>query len=310
MLPNRLPTGVWPVMLTPFHEDGSIDWAALDTLTEWYLSAGAAGLFAVSGSSEVYELTHEERIALARRVIDRAAGRVPIVASAIDFGPLEHQAEFVRAIAETGVQAVVLATCQFAEPGEDDRTWLARAERLLALTADVPLGLYEIPTPYKRLLSPAQMRWAGETGRFLWFKDTCCRLDAITEKIEAVRGTPLRFYNANTPTLLGSLLAGGDGYSGIGANYCPFLYVWLCKHFHRQGEQAAQVQDLLTRFDPIAAVKYPAGAKLSLSRLGLPLRPVCRLAIPPLTQEQLAELDRFMMAALEAERELGSQRPV
>ncbi|MGQ9650947.1 MAG: dihydrodipicolinate synthase family protein, partial [Phycisphaerae bacterium] len=128
--------GVWPVMLTPFHKNGSIDWSSLDALIEWYLKASVAGLFAVSGSSEVYKLTRSERIGLASRVVCRVAGRVPVVASAIDFGTVEQQAELVRAMAETGVQAVILATCQFARQDEGDDRWLDRAERLLSSTQD------------------------------------------------------------------------------------------------------------------------------------------------------------------------------
>lgn len=75
------PFGVWPVMLTPFHEDRSIDWDGLDALIEWYLAAGLSGLFGVCLSSEMYALTPEERVRLAAHVVKRAAGRVPVVAA-------------------------------------------------------------------------------------------------------------------------------------------------------------------------------------------------------------------------------------
>jgi 4-hydroxy-tetrahydrodipicolinate synthase len=73
--------GVWPVMLTPFRGDGSVDWRGLDALTEWYLTSGVAGLFAVCLSSEMYELTHAERVQVAAHVVKRSAGRVPVVAA-------------------------------------------------------------------------------------------------------------------------------------------------------------------------------------------------------------------------------------
>jgi 4-hydroxy-tetrahydrodipicolinate synthase len=53
--------GFIPVMLTPFKNNGAIDYDALTKLTEFYLEAGAAGLFANCLSSEMYELEPDER---------------------------------------------------------------------------------------------------------------------------------------------------------------------------------------------------------------------------------------------------------
>ena len=57
---NRLPKGLYPVMLTPFNDDYSIDINALEELTEFYIKAGAEGLFANCLSSEMFQLTSEE----------------------------------------------------------------------------------------------------------------------------------------------------------------------------------------------------------------------------------------------------------
>ena len=71
-----LPAGVFPTMITPFVPDGSaIDWVVLDKLVDWYIASGVTGLFACCLSSEMYELSADERVELARRVKQRAAGR-------------------------------------------------------------------------------------------------------------------------------------------------------------------------------------------------------------------------------------------
>ena len=54
--------GVWPVVLTPFREDGKIDFPAYRALLEYYIANGVTGLFAVCLSSELYELTAAERL--------------------------------------------------------------------------------------------------------------------------------------------------------------------------------------------------------------------------------------------------------
>ncbi len=299
--------GVWPVMLTPFHWDGAIDWDALDELTEWYLRAGVAGLFSVAQSSEMYALTGEERLAVAARVVRLSGGRVPVVATGTFGGPLEEQARFVREMAAVGVDGVVVLTCQIAGPDESDGIWKANAERLLELTGEVPLGLYECPQPYKRLLSPDLIGWAARTGRFRFHKDTSCMTGPIRAKIEAVRGTSFRFYNANTATLLGSLLAGGHGYSGIAANYFPELYVWLCREFESRPAEALRLQRFLTVADRLVSHKYPRSAKVFLGMRGLRLGPTCRVGNPELVEEELLALEQLRDYALEMAGELGAQ---
>ena len=73
--------GVWPVMLTPFTDDNRVDYDSLEKLINWYIENGVAGLFADCQSSEMFFLSLEERVELARFIKEKAAGRVPVVAS-------------------------------------------------------------------------------------------------------------------------------------------------------------------------------------------------------------------------------------
>jgi 4-hydroxy-tetrahydrodipicolinate synthase len=317
---SLLPGGLWPVMLTPFEEDGAIDWRGLDALVEWYLQAGSSGLFAVCLSSEMYELTEAERLALGRRVVERAAGRVPVVASGTFGGPLEDQADFIRQMAGTGVRAVVVTPCQLVTAGEGDALLRDRLERLLELTDPIPLGLYECPSPYKRLLSPELMGWAGHTGRFRYHKDTACEPAAIRAKLDAIRNTPLGLYNAHTPTALDSLGHGAAGVSPIAANYYPELFAWLCQHFVdrgivvRQGccddhdclTQARALQRMLTLMEGVASSKYPAAAKLWLrERCDLPITTRCRVPAEPLVYHDRALLNALWETAEQLRQSLA-----
>ena len=268
--------GVWPTMITPFNEDKTIDWGGVDALTDWYVEAGVAGIFAVCLSSEFYELCSDERIGLASRVVRRAGGRVPVVASGTFGGPIDSQAQFVRRMADTGVSAVVVLTCQLAGEQEGNRQWLANAERLQDLASDVSLGLYECPSPYARLMPAELMGTLAATGRFTFHKDTSCDPEAIVAKIEAMRGTRFKFFNANLPTLLESLSAGGNGYCGIAANLYPELIAWLCDRYQDMPEETGRLQRLLTVADAVSHHKYPTSAKAFLRLRGLEIKPVCR----------------------------------
>src|SRR5690606_14572829 len=82
-----------PVMLTPFTESGSVDFGGLTKLTEFYLRAGAAGLFANCQSSEMFSLSGEEQHAIVDHVVRVADGAVPVVATGTFGGPVEKQAD-------------------------------------------------------------------------------------------------------------------------------------------------------------------------------------------------------------------------
>lgn len=297
--------GVWPVMLTPFSSGGEIDWNMVDLLTDWYISSGVSGLFAVCLSNEMYHLTNEERLALAQRVVCRANGRVPVVASGTFGGTLEERTWFVKQMSQTGVDGVVIIVCQLAGKDQSDEMWKANVEILLESTKDVPMGLYECPKPYHRLLSPELMGWCASTGRFYFLKETSAQIDFITQKIEASKNSSLRFLNANTHVLLTALQRGGDGYCGVGANFFPDLYVWLCERFESDPEKAVRLHRFLSIAQKVVAHKYKVSAKCYLRLLGLPLNSVCRDQHEIFLDDDLLVLDHLKETADEQRTELG-----
>ncbi|HEX2948187.1 MAG TPA: dihydrodipicolinate synthase family protein [Armatimonadota bacterium] len=288
--------GVWPTMVTPFSETGGIDWDGVDALIDWYLAAGVAGLFAVCLSSEMYALSPDERLALACHVVHKVDGRIPIVACGTFGGAVSDQAEYVRMMADTGVSAVVAIVCQLAAQDEGDDILQDHLETLVELTPGIPLGLYECPKPYHRLLSAELLAWAAHTERFVFMKDTSCSRQAIRAKIRAVRGTPLRWFNANTPTLLDSLRWGGDGYCSIGANAFPALYVQHCARYAENPARAEQLQEFLTMAEMTIRPNYPTSAKLFLRNSHLPIQLNSRIDNPVLHEEDTIILTQLMQA--------------
>lgn len=95
---DRLSKGLWPVMLTPYSENYQVDLKALEELTEFYISAGASGLFANCLSSKMFQLTDEERVLITKTVVDKVNGRIPMVSSGTFSEELKRNREFIRKI--------------------------------------------------------------------------------------------------------------------------------------------------------------------------------------------------------------------
>jgi 4-hydroxy-tetrahydrodipicolinate synthase len=261
--------GIVPVMLTPFTPDDRIDWDGYEALIEWYIANGAEALFAVCQSSEMQLLSLAERLDLARFTARAVAGRIPVVASGhVSDTPDDQKAE-LRAMAGTGVDGVVLVTNRLAAPGDDGTVLRARLDDLLAaLPTDMPLGLYECPAPYRRLLTDEEIARCAGSGRFVILKDVSCDLGTVQRRIGLARGTPLAIVNANAAIAWPAMQAGARGFCGVMNNIHPDLYRWIQDH---GGGRPGLAEDLAV-FLVLAALCEPMGypklAKLHHARLG------------------------------------------
>ena len=243
---KQVTPGIYPTMITPY-KNGKIDEKGVRALVNWYIDHGCEGIFAVCQSSEMMFLTLKERVELAKTVVDEAAGRITIVASGHCSESIEAQAEEMDAISETGVDAFVWVTNRLDLHNDGDEVWLENAEKLLSLAnKDIPLGAYECPMPYKRLLTPRILDWCVSTGRFKFIKDTCCDPVELTRRAKQLEGTGFILFNANEQTFLHSLKAGEAGYSGIMANFHPDLLRWLLDNYEKEPERAEALSDILS----------------------------------------------------------------
>ncbi len=266
--------GVYPTMITPYTKEGAVDYKAIEALTEWYHKLGCEGIFADCQSSEILYLTLEERIEILRTVLktaDRLAKengtpRMMIVASGHVSDSFEDQVIELNALAAEGPDAIILISNRMDIENTSDEAWIRDTERLIAeLPADMPLGVYECPKPYKRLMSEKMLKWCAESGRFYFLKDTCCDADLIAKRLAWCRGSELRIFNANAQTLLQSLKDGAHGYCGVMANMHPDLYGKLF-HGEYASREASLLQDYLGLAAMVEGLTYPCCAKYHLDR--------------------------------------------
>jgi 4-hydroxy-tetrahydrodipicolinate synthase len=294
--------GNWPVMLTPFNSDKSIDWKSLDRLIEWYLEAGSSGLFAVCGSSEIFELNNEERIAIAGFVLNQVAGRVPVIATGTFPENADNHSEFIKKIYDTGVNAVVILTNLFAEKNDPESVWIKNIEEIVEKTSDIPLAIYECPMPYRRPVQADTMAWAASTGRFYWAKDTSEDINQIKQKLKKITGTVLNLYNAHAGSLLESLRAGVSGFSGIDSNYYPEFYSWICANWKEELRISEELQQFLIWGRITADIKYPLSAKEYLVLKGIIENSTTRVCKEPLNLKEM-EAVRILYKKTESWRE-------
>jgi 4-hydroxy-tetrahydrodipicolinate synthase len=256
-------------MITPFTDDNRIDFKAVKKQTEWYIASGCDGIFAVCQSSEMFFLDSQEKLDLARAVVDAAAGRVPVFASGHTSDDKSKQIDDLGRMAETGVDVVVLVTNRLAGQGEGGQVLRHNFDSVLRQLPGMNWGMYECPYPYLKLLPTDFIRDYASNGTLISLKDVSCDLAILRERITAVQGMNISLFNANTATLLDFLIAGGDGYNGVMGNFHIDLYQWLYCHFKTEPDICRELADFLTVAGLIETRAYPVNAKYHFNLMGI-----------------------------------------
>src|SRR5579862_482399 len=287
-----------PVMITPFDQQVKIDREGLSRLIDFYLAAGVKGFFANCLSSEMFSITAEESIDLVRYIVDYVRGAVPVVATGSFGSGVEDQSASVRMIHEAGVDAVILVTAHFAKAEDGDELFLQHVEQVFSLTGNIPLGLYECPAPYKRLVSPEIFGTLLHTNRLVYHKDTSIEPEKVKAKLDILQKTKnnkLEFYDAHAPNAMSSLQHGAKGMSCISGNFYPEIMVWICDHATDASMQddVEWLQSEISRVDPVIHEGYPISAKYFLKKRGLPIHLISRTYVQELTREQKKNLDQL-----------------
>ena len=141
MPPRMRLEGIYTPVITPFSAQGEIDYESLAELVERLVTAGVHGLISGGSTGENYAQTVEERLALARFVVERAKGRLPVI---VGTGAMRTPDSIALAVGarEMGADAILLGTPPYSVPTERENALNALA---IDRAADLPIILYNYP---------------------------------------------------------------------------------------------------------------------------------------------------------------------
>ncbi|MFF7652201.1 dihydrodipicolinate synthase family protein [Streptomyces sp. NPDC007983] len=262
-------TGVVPPLCTPLTPAGEVDTVSLTALAERLVDAGVSGLFALGSSGEAAYLGDGRRRTVLETVVGAAAGRVPVLAGAIDMAT-ERVVDHARTAAALGADAIV-ATAPFytrTHPVE-----IADHFRRVREGAGLPLFAYDIPASVHSKLTPGIVLPLAADGTLAGLKDSSGDDGALRRLlVEARRRGLLETFSVLTGSELavdGALLAGAHGVvPGLG-NVDPAGFVRLYRHARAgRWDRAAAEQDRLAALFALTDAGDPAAMGGSSSALG------------------------------------------
>jgi 2-keto-3-deoxy-L-arabinonate dehydratase len=150
--------GVFPIVNTPFHTDGSVDHASQDRLVDHLLEQGAHGLGLFGNASEGYTLSAAERIDLMKRITKRVDGRVPLVASSGHTGT-DAAVELSRELAGLGADCLMVLPPYYLKTDADG---LLHYFEAISAAVDIPIMVQDAPLMTQVAMPPALL---GRMGR-------------------------------------------------------------------------------------------------------------------------------------------------
>lgn len=145
--------GVYVIAPTPFHDDGRVDEASTDRMTDFFVQSGVTGITVLGQMGEAPKLEHQEALALASRVIRRASVPIIVGVSSAGFAAMRSLS---RAVIDAGAAAVMIAPPPSLKTDDQIVTYYRQAAE--AIGEDVPFVVQDFPLTFSVVMTPAVIR--------------------------------------------------------------------------------------------------------------------------------------------------------
>lgn len=284
--------GIIPAIVTPFTQAEEVNEQALRQLVRRMIKGGVHGIFALGTNGEFFSLSFEEKLQVAKIVVDEVAGKIPVYMGAGGISTRET-IQLAQAFEEIGVDALSVITPYFLAFTQQE---MVDHFTRLADSTKLPIVLYNIPARAGNALNPPTVAQLAKVPNIVGVKDSSGNFDNILKYISAT--TPEFSVLAGTDSLiLPGLMSGGQGAIAATANLLPEVVVSVYENF--KAGNWAKAQEAQAHLAPIrnlfASGTIPSVLKESLNLTGIPVGPA-RRPVNPISDAVRAELVKVLQA--------------
>lgn len=280
--------GIISPLVTPMHEDESVNYDELRVQIDRLIENGVHGLFIFGTNGEGYILSEDEKVEIMKVTVEQTKGRVPVYASTGLVGTADT-IRLSKKAQEVGVDVLSIITPSFAAASQDE---LYTHFKTVAENVDLPIVLYNIPARTGNAIAPATVGKLSQIDNIIGVKDSSGNFDNILQYIEQTRDVEnFEVLSGNDSLILWTLLAGGTGGVAGCSNVYPYTMAQIYDQFMAGDVAAARTyQDSIRSFrncfkygNPNTIVKY------AVAELGYPVGK-CRAPFNQLSDQGFVEL--------------------
>src|SRR3954469_25510470 len=287
-------TGSIVALVTPMHEDGSVDYAALRKLVDWHIQQGTDCIGVVGTTGESPTVDVEEHQEIIRVSVEQARGRVPIMAGC-GANSTQEAIALAKYAQKVGADCQLQVVPYYNKPTQEGmyRHFKAIAEA----TGDLPTVLYNVPgRTVGDMLHETVLRLAEVPG-IVGIKEATGNIERAQW---LVRDGPKTFavYSGDDPTAVALMLCGGQGNVSVTANVAPKAMAQLCKAaVAGDAKSAMEIQrKLLPLHKALFVEANPIPVKWAMARMGL-CGGALRLPMTPLSDSQQPLVEAALRSA-------------
>lgn len=281
---------VLTAMVTPFDQNGEVDFNAVRRLVDYLIDNGTDGLVVAGTTGESPTLTTDEKIALFKAVVVAARGRVPVIAGT-GSNNTRASISLTKQAEETGVDGIMLVAPYYNKPSQEG---MYQHFKAIAESTSLPVMLYNIPGRSVVNISAETIVRLSQIENIVAVKEASGNLDAMAAIISQ---TPSDFtlYSGDDSLTLPVLAIGGAGVVSVASHVIGNEMQEMINHFKngRVQEAAHSHRQLLPLMKALFTAPNPAPVKAALNMSGVQVGGL-RLPLLPLSHEEEKALQEVL----------------
>ena len=279
-------------LVTPFKEDKSVDWAALERLVDFHLTNGTDAILVLGTTGESSTMTDREDFEVAKFVIDHVAGRIPVIGGSGSNSTAESLNKSLGLV-ERGIDGLLLITPYYNKSNEEG---IYRHFTTVMDQVSVPCILYNIPGRTGCAINERNLARLREHPNAWALKEASGDVNYATMAAQYL-GSDFKMFSGNDDLIVPLLALGGSGVISVWANIAPQEVHDLCAAWAAGDTQAALRSQLdnLELIHSLFCEVNPIPVKAALARMGL-ISEVYRQPLWPMTEASAARLDAALHA--------------
>ena len=285
--------GSMVALVTPMQADGTVDNESLEALVDFHIVNGTDAIIAVGTTGESATLDEHEHCATIRRVVEHAAGRIPIIAGT-GANSTREAIDLTRCAMQAGADACLLVTPYYNKPTQEG---LYLHHRAVAEAVSIPQILYNVPGRTAVDMLPETVERLATISNIVGIKEATGDLARGQEILDRC-GDKLDLYSGDDATAMELILAGAKGDISVTANVAPKAMHEMCAAALRGDRAEAERINatLMPLHENLFLEANPIPVKWALQEMGL-IPEGIRLPLTPLAESCRGILRKAMQDA-------------
>ncbi|MBU3819659.1 MAG: 4-hydroxy-tetrahydrodipicolinate synthase [Candidatus Faecalibacterium intestinavium] len=286
-------TGAGVAIITPMHEDGSINFEELGRIIEDQIARGTDAIIICGTTGECSTMVDAEQIKTIQYAVDTVAHRVPVIAGA-GSNDTSHGCALAKEAAACGADALLMVTPYYNKTSQDG---LVAHFTAMAEAGGIPVILYNVPSRTGLNIAPATAKKLSAHPLVNGIKEASGNIAQVAQ-IAALCGDELNIYSGNDDQVVPLLSLGGKGVISVVSNIAPKLVHDCCAAwFAGDTAQARKLQlEMLPLSDAMFCDVNPIPVKYAMNLLGWKAGK-CRMPLVEPNETKKAAIEKALRTA-------------